>query len=276
MPANTCLLIQKWKFRPERTIVFRDVANPFVHSAEGYILKKAILALVISLAMLGTQTARADVLLNVNSSDFAITDTFNEITFFNFDITLSGSIVAGGTYVNPAITGISYRVNGTLPNATPSGFPGFALVRSYSGTDFYDQSPESGMSFSIKADADLTNGLQLDELVGTGTDNIFYFNAREFDQNPGRYHPPEFFLRADGTGRLWNANNKSVFPNPDPPSGSGLLVDVDFGEEYIADLEFTPSAVTLATGVPEPASATFIAIGVAGLVLRRRRNERSQ
>lgn len=238
-------------------------------------MRKSILALALLLVILGTQTSRADVLLNVNSSDFAITDTFNEITFFNFDITLTGSIEAGGTYVNPAITGISYRVNGTLPNATPSGFPGFALVRTYSGTDFYNQSPESGMSFSIKADANLTDGLQLDELVGTGTDNIFYFNAREFDQNPGRYHPPEFFLRADGTGRLWNANNKSSFPNPDPPSGSGLLVDVDFGDEYIADLDFTPSSVTFATGVPEPASATLITISMAGFVLRRRRNLRS-
>ncbi|MEM6689237.1 MAG: hypothetical protein AAF664_07425 [Planctomycetota bacterium] len=230
-------------------------------------MKALLVTLAVSLSIMNSSLGHAAVSIQLTDDDFGITNTFNNIIIFEIDIELADSIVPGGTYVNPAIDQIDYRIFGQLPNATPSDFDAFNLLRGYSGADFYAQSPESGLSFSVRADAVLTDGLQLSELVGTGSDPILTFNARELNQNPGRYHPPDLVLRADGTGRLQNANNMSTFPNPPLPFGSGLIVDVDFGEEYIADLTFTPSAVTIA--VPEPGSFGLLALIAYGFGIKR-------
>ena len=63
---------------------------------------------------------------------------------------------------------------------------------------------------------------------------------------------------------MQNSNN---FGGINP--STGLMVDVDFGEEYITDLSFTPSDFTI--GVPEPSSIMLLGMGLGGLLLRRRR-----
>ena len=173
---------------------------------------------------------RADVTLTLSSDDFAIASVYNNVANFNFSITLAGTIAPGVTYHNPLLRRVNYEVQGVLTQPTPSGFPGFTLRRDIDGADFYNLSPEAALSFTVSPTANLSDGLQLAELVGTS--DVFYFNAREFNQTPGRYHPPILRLNSDATGSLANADNQSDVPNPPPPTGSGLLVDVAVGEEY--------------------------------------------
>ena len=65
---------------------------------------------------------------------------------------------------------------------------------------------------------------------------ILTMNARE--ENTGRFHPPLFQLRANGTGTIQNSDNEPM-PLANPP------VVVNFGEEYITDLVFDPGNTTL-------------------------------
>ena len=53
---------------------------------------------------------------------------------------------------------------------------------------------------------------------------------------------------------------------------ANTVVDVDFGEEYIVDLEFSSSLTIGTSTVPEPSSTIFlaVAIGFAGIARRRR------
>ena len=224
------------------------------------------LALPLSALLLGLQPASAFV-ISLSSADFGITSVYNTINSFQFDIEVSDPLVAGGTYNNPALVTVDYQIFGSLPQPTPSGFPAFALNRSIPGASFYGLSPEATLNFSVSPTADLSDGLQINELSGTGT--VFTFNAREFNQAPGRYHPPIFTLDADGTGRLANSNNMSDVPNPDPPVGSGELVDVEVAEEYDTTLSFDP-ALTVST-VPEPSVFTLLAAAMIGCVSLRRR-----
>ena len=179
--------------------------------------------------------SRAEVILTISDDDFAISSVYNDVASFNFAITLAGTIVPGETYVNPPLKNVSYTVVGVLDEPTPSGFPGFSLVReNIDGDSFYSLSADAALSFSVSPTANLADGLQLSELVGAS--DVLYFNAREFNQAPGRYHPPILRLNADGSGSLANANNQSDVPNPPPPVGSGMLVDVEIGEEYSVTL----------------------------------------
>jgi len=179
-------------------------------------------------------SAQAEFILSFSDADFVETDTFNEINQFGINISVADNMVAGGVYTDPIINSVNYTIGGVLASPTSSGFPGFLLIRAMTGAEFYAQ---SGLDFSIAGTVDLSDGLQVSELVGIGT--VFTFNARELNQNPGRYHPPIFTLNRDGTGQLLNANNMSTFPNPLPPTGSGLIVNVTPGEEYISDLGFS-------------------------------------
>lgn len=215
--------------------------------------------------------AKADVVFTISSSDYFRLPVFNNINSFLFEITIAGTIVPGGTYTNPPLVGVNYSVNGSLaPGSTPSGFTGFALVRTIGGAEFYNLSPESGLSFAVSPTADLSDGLQVSELVGT-TD-VLVLNAREFNQSPGRYHPPILRLNADGSGSLANADNESTFPNPPPPTGSGLIVNVEVGDEYIVNLSGTPPidltgpiSAPSAARVPIVAFPLVIAVIVIGI-----------
>jgi len=143
-------------------------------------------------------------------------------------------------------------------------FPAFNLVRAITGADFYAQG--SSLSFEIAAGADLSNGLQMSELVGSGP--VFVFNGREVDT--GRYHPALFQLNSDGTGSIRNSNNMGE--NTLNPS-TGELVDVDFGDEYITNLTFDPNQLTISAAVPVPAALWLFGSGLLGLVGMARRKK---
>lgn len=217
-----------------------------------------------------SKTAYGDIVLSFSSSDFGITSTFNNVALFQFDIVIEGSVATpGAVFNNPNVKSIDYRVDGVLSSPTPSNFPAFRLIRSMDGAEFYGLSPDAELSFSISNTADLSDGLQISELAGAG--EVFRLNLREFNQNPGRYHPPIFTLNDDGTGRLVNANNQSTFPNPPPPTGSGGIVDVAIAEEYDVALTFDPNLTMAVNAVPEPSSASLLLLATGIGILRRRR-----
>ena len=165
------------------------------------------------------------------SDDFMTTTVFSEVRDFFFLIEVSGPLSAGMAFDNPGLSLVEYRVVGVLAEGTPSEFPAFDLQRTIVGSEFYDQG--SSLRFEIAAGADLSDGVQVSELVGTST--VFTFDGREVDN--GRFHPSRLELRADGTGRIQNSNNvPTVEPN---------RIDVTPGSEYITDLTFNPSSVTV-------------------------------
>jgi hypothetical protein len=124
------------------------------------------------------------------------------------------------------------------------------------------------LSFEIAAGADLTDGLQVGELAGANP--VFLFNGREV--GTGRYHPALVQLNNDGTGSIRNSNNMGGV-NP----GSGEIVDVSEGEEYITNLAFDADQLTLAAAVPEPSSFLLLCgISLAAFALRRRIYVRSR
>ena len=193
--------------------------------------------------------------------DFGKTLIFNNVQTFSFTIEITGPLTAGVSYNNPSLNSVEYSVSGTLPNETPSGFSGFSLERNIlPGADFYSQG--SSLNFEIAASADLSNGLQVSELVGS-----FVFNGREVDT--GRYHPALFELNSDGAGgSIQNSNNTGGI-NP----STNETVNVDFGEEYITDLTFDPSQLTIAAAVPVPAAVWLFGSGLLGLVGMARRKK---
>ena len=170
--------------------------------------------------------------LSISDADFQVTTVFNQVGTFQFDIEFN-SALERGVYNNPDIVSVDYAVSGTLVDPTPSGFPAFALQRSMTGAEFYAQG--SSISFGIASNAVLSDGIQIEELVGNGI--VFTFNGREVGN--GRFHPALFELRADGTGQIQNSNNVIV-ENP--------LQEVDFGDEYVTTLIFDPGNTTLITG----------------------------
>jgi hypothetical protein len=192
-------------------------------------LKKLVFCLICALLPV---SAWAE-LIEFEANDFTVTPAFSNVQTFQFSIELAVELMPGVVYLNPEINGIEYSVSGALAD-TPSGFPAFALQRTIVGEEFYTQG--SSMSFEIVASADLTDGLQVSELVGDGL--VFLFDARELDT--GRYHPPLFQLNAAGSGSIRNSNNLGGI-NP----ASMEEVDVDYGEEYITELSFDPVVLTL-------------------------------
>lgn len=211
---------------------------------------------------LGLTPAQAFV-VSFEASDFGLNPTFSNVQTFEFTIDIAGPLTAGTAYNDPVLNSVDYRVFGTL-GATPSGFPAFNLVRSIGGAEFYSQG--SSMSFEVSATADLTDGLQVSELVGV--DPVFLFNGLEL--GTGRYHPALFQLNADGTGSIRNSDNMGGI-NP----GSGQVVNVAAGDEYITELTFNANALTLtdATAIPSPAiGVPLLLLGIIGLSALRRRS----
>jgi len=195
--------------------------------------------------------------------DFGKTPIFSHVQTFSFTIDIDAPLAAG-VFNNPSLNSVEYNVSGALASGTPSGFPAFNLVRAITGADFYAQG--SSLSFEIAAGADLSNGLQMSELVGSGP--VFVFNGREVDT--GRYHPALFQLNSDGTGSIRNSNNMGEnTPNP----STGELVNVDFGDEYITNLTFDPNQLTISAAVPVPAALWLFGSGLLGLVGMARRKK---
>lgn len=222
-------------------------------------MRQLVLALGLTAGMAGPAAAFT---LSLSSTQFGLVSVFNEVTSFQFDIDVTGPLAAG-VYNNPALGMVTYSVVGVLnnPTPTPSGFSGFNLQRSITGTDFYAQG--SSLQFEIAAGANLSDGLQLSELEGPGA--VFVFNGREV--GTGRYHPPLLELFGDGTGRIQNSNN---FGGINPTTLS--VVDVDFGQEYIVNLTTNPATMTLA--VPEPSAALMLVAGLLGIGVWHRRGAR--
>lgn len=237
-------------------------------------------SVVILVALLGvgfwTPSARAFT-IDFSSTTEGITNinpSFSSVSAFSFEIEFAGPLIAGVRYDNSSVGDVQYVVEGglSLSPPTPSGFPGFLLNRTPAGEGAIVPmewiSQGSSIRFEIATSADLFDGLQLDELVPDAMGMIFEINGREFERlDRARYHPPLLQLYADGTGLLQNSNNSSGSTTTVNPA-TGLLVDVDFGDEYITDLVLTNSAVTIVT--PEPGTGVLLAAGL-GLLARRSR-----
>ena len=206
--------------------------------------------ILLALLMLTTGAAGAQTTqLAVSNSDFVVTPLFNNVPLFSFELDINLPLQAG-VYDNPPLARVRYTVEGELAN-TPSGFPAFALERDITGAEFYAQG--SSLRFEIGPNAVLDDGVQVAELSGANV--VFVFDGREIDN--GRFHPAILELRADGTGRLQNSNN---VVSSNPPQ------EVDFGQEYIADLRFDPGNLTLlTTDLPEPERPPFAADGGGAL-----------
>jgi len=183
------------------------------------------------LALVCQSTYAQTMILSTSSNDYEVFESFNDVRDFAIEIEIDAPLAAG-VYNNPPIINITYEVSGTLTEPTPSEFSAFALERSISGEEFYAQG--SFLNFEISEAADLSDGVQADELESPGV--ILSLNARE--TNTGRFHPPLFVLNADGSGQIQNSNNT---PSESP------LVQVGLGEEYITNLEFDLGNLTLIT-----------------------------
>ena len=196
-------------------------------------LRVISLAVLVLLAVGQGNTSWSNFVLELDSDQFGISNVFSDVDVFRFLVGVDEPLTTG-VYDNPALNFVVLRVTGDLSPGTPSGFPSFGLTRDIGGSEFYDQG--SSFRFEIAADADLSDGVTLDELVGTSS--FFEINAREV--NTGRYHPPLLQLNSNGTGRIQNSNNMGGV-NP----ATGRVVDVDFGDEYITDLSFSPANTLL-------------------------------
>ena len=201
--------------------------------------------------------------IRLSDTDFIQTPVFSSVVTYDLEIHLA-KVLEPGLVSDPIINNIQYSVSGNLTAGTISGFESFAFRLDHifensppiTGTEFYalnESSPPGGtLQFLISESADLSDGLQISELdelpedpnaeIGPGV--VFHFNARE--RGTGRYHPLFLQLLSDGTGLLQNSNNQEGV-NP----ATQEIVDVDFGEEYITELRFDASTLTL-IGPPQP------------------------
>jgi hypothetical protein len=227
--------------------------------------KHLLRTLATACLCLNLSSAQAFV-ISFEASDFGLAPVFSNVQTFAFSIDIAGPLTAGTTYSKADVNSVDYNVFGAL-GTTPSGFPAFNLVRSITGVDFDAQG--SSLSFTVAVGANLTDGLQVSDLVGD-----FIFDGREVDT--GRYHPALVELRSDGTGRIQNSNNfGDTVLNP----SSNELVNVNFGEEYITDLTFNASTLTLAdapAAIPvPPVGLPLMLLGAMGVVAMRRRAQQN-
>jgi hypothetical protein len=195
---------------------------------------RVLTAMLFAGAITGVPAHAQTMTLSLSDSDFVVTPNFGVVDFFTLDVEIARPL-APGVYINPPLVDVSYQVRGTLPPGTPSGLRTVNLQRYLTGAEFYAQG--SSLRFEISRNAVLVDGIQIAELVGSGT--VLTFNAREI--NTGRFTPPQLTLDANARGRLQNSNN---VPSVEP------LVTVDFGAEYITSLLFDPGNTTVirATG----------------------------
>jgi hypothetical protein len=220
--------------------------------------------LFATISLLSVVSSSSAGMITFQASDFSLNPTFSNVTIFNFSIDLVDQI-GTGVYSNPTINSITYNVSGSLAPGTPSGFPAFALSRTITGPDFYAQG--SSLNFEIDAAADLSDGIQFNELVGS-----FIFNGREV--GTGRYHPSYVEFNPGGTGTIMNSNN---FGGINPSSMQ--MVDVNFGEEYITELSFAPTQTLVdfestTAAVPEPSTMSLLGLLGVGVAVRRRNRSR--
>ena len=196
-------------------------------------MRSILYTLVLYLGLTGyTQAA----IFSFNAGDFTLNPVFSTVEDFTVSIEIDGPLEAGGTYGNTDIVSVDYGVSGTLAKNTPSGFRAFDLIRNgIDQTEFVAQG--STFTLEVSPTADLSDGLQRSEI----TNLVLNF----IELGTGRYHPPVFQIGSDGTGSIRNAANSGGV-NP----STGMVVDVEEGEEYITEFTFDPAMLTLSQPLP--------------------------
>ncbi|MEM6943728.1 MAG: hypothetical protein AAF565_08270 [Pseudomonadota bacterium] len=187
---------------------------------------------------------------------------------FGFRIDLDGNLAPGQTVTNADIVEVEYFVEGSLAQPTPSGFPDFQLRRPQNpATETLDgaewDAQGSTLSFEIDGGADLSDGLQIDELVSNGGIRLL---VSALEQGTGRYHPPVFRIFDDGTATFTNAaNNGGVNP------ATMQVVNVNEGDEYFANLLVADSFALVSVPLP-PTVFLLGVVMVGGLAVGRARS----
>lgn len=232
-----------------------------------------LFCLSLALAMSAAPRPASAFTIQFSNLDFGaagVVPSFSIVRDFRFEIDFQGPLTAGRAYDNDSLVQVQYVVSGSL-DVTPSGFPGFSLDRTparegpISASEWIGQG--SSLSFEIASSANLLDGLQLSDLVPDANGLLLALDGREFERlDRARYHPPQLLLYANGTGLIQNSNNSSGSTNTTNP-GSTMLVDVDFGEEYLTNLNFDPSSITLV--VPQPGTAILMGLGLMVLASKR-------
>ena len=192
-------------------------------------------AFLLPIAFYSAASAAFD--LSIDSANLNVEPVFSNVDLFTFLIEFNGDLAVGSYSEVDQLSMVDYLVNGSLVAGTPSGFPAFNLMRTITAEDFFAQG--SSYSFEIAELADLSDGLQADELVPDSEGVIFTFNGREIDN--GRFHPALFVMNIDGTGSIRNSNNIHTL---EP------LLELDFGDEYITNFTYDPGNLTLAAAPP--------------------------
>ena len=117
------------------------------------------------LALLAIAGSSHAVVVRFEAADFDLNPTFSNVRTFSFELDIKDPLAPGRSLNNPQLHGVDYNVFGFL-TTTPSGFPAFRLERTIAGDEFYAQG--SSLEFEIERGADLSDGLQVSELKGTG------------------------------------------------------------------------------------------------------------
>ncbi len=202
--------------------------------------------------------------IDFDSDDFVTTPVFNQVVDFDFRIEIEGALESRvyETIVSDddtqLVEEILYNISGVLTIPTPSEFLAFDLMHPPITGEAFDDQVGSALRFEVSQDADLSDGLQLNELIPDTDGVIFILNAREV--GTGRFHPPVIQLRSDGTGIIQNSNNQ-----PDIAEAS-----INPGAEYITNLSFNLEDVTLVRPRNSSGSQGFWVLFFLSLLLLRR------